>query len=314
MPVDTAKRRIWPLLKEIARRYNEDQVAVLAGYIAYSSMLAGLPFLIFATALAGIVIDDAHTNKAIALLFESAPDHVARTFEPVLVEVLGRERSGVLTLGILGTLYAASNGCDAVRIGLDRAYDVESARGMILNKLVAIGFVLIGFMIFAVLIVLIVFAPLVFRLLEAWTQLDIPSNTFAVRYLIGALVLYWFLWFNHRYLPSRNMAGMRLWPGILASVVLWGVIATAMSVYLAYAPDYSLTYGALAGVIVTLLFFFLTGNAIILGAEINATLNFGAPVEAPVPRQRPVTARDGRQDRRQDAPKGVKRDGDHDGE
>jgi membrane protein len=281
MPAETAKRRVWPVLKEIGRRYSEDQVSVLAGYIAYAAMLAGLPFLIFATALAGIVVDDAYTDRAIALLFDAAPEHVARTFEPVLREVLGRENSGVLTLSILGTLYAASNGCDAVRIGLDRAYDVESTRSFLRNRLVAIGFVLIGFLTFAVLTVLIVFAPLVFRLLDEWTPVEVPTNTFAVRYLIGAAVLYGFLWTCHRFLPARSMAGMRLWPGLLASVVLWGVIATAMSVYLSYAPDYSLTYGALAGVIVTLLFFFLTGNAILLGAEINAALNFGAPAASP---------------------------------
>ncbi|MEO1494336.1 MAG: YihY/virulence factor BrkB family protein [Pseudomonadota bacterium] len=277
MPIATVQRGVWPILKELGRRYSKDQVSVLAGYIAYSAMLAGLPFMIFATALAGIIIDETYTDRAIALLFETAPEHVARTFEPVLREVLGRERSGVLTLSILGTLYAASNGCDAIRIGLDRAYDVESTRGFLRNRLVAIGFVLIGFLTFAVLTVLIVFAPLMFRLLDEWTPIEITTNTVAVRYLIGAAVLYGFLWINHRFLPSRQMKGMRLWPGILASVLLWGLIASAMSVYLAFAPDYSLTYGALAGVIVTLLFFFLTGNAILLGAEINAALNFEAP-------------------------------------
>lgn len=276
MPQTFAMTRAWPFLKEVMRRYNEDQVAVLSGYIAYSAMLAGLPFLIFSTALAGILIDDAHTAQAIDMLFETTPDRVARTFEPVLIEVLAQDRGGLLTVGVLGTIYAASNGCDAVRIGLERAYDVTTTRGFILNKLYAIGFVIIAFATFATLAILIVLAPLAFRLVDAWAQITIPSNTFFVRYLVGAVLLYCFLWLNHRLLPARPMDRMILWPGILASVILWGAVASAFSIYLAFAPDYSLTYGALAGVIVTLLFFFLTANVIILGGEINAALNFGA--------------------------------------
>jgi membrane protein len=276
MPQAFAMTRAWPFLRELMRRYNEDQVAVLAGYIAYSAMLAGLPFLIFSTALAGILIDDAHTAEAIDTMLSSAPEGVARTFEPVLREVLARDRGGLLTVGILGTVYAASNGCDAVRIGLERAYDVPKSRNFVTNKLLAIGFVIVAFTTFAALAVLIVLAPLAFRLIEAWTTIAIPQNTFFVRYLIGAVLLYCFLWLNHRLLPARPMKHLRLWPGILASVILWGVGASLFSVYLAFAPDYSLTYGALAGVIVTLLFFFLTANIIILGGEINAALNFGA--------------------------------------
>jgi membrane protein len=69
------------------------------------------------------------------------------------------------------------------------------------------------------------------------------------------------------------MGGMRLWPGIVTTVVLWAVVAVLMSVFFSYAPDYAITYGALAGVVVTLLFFQITGFVIMLGAEINAILN-----------------------------------------
>ena len=69
------------------------------------------------------------------------------------------------------------------------------------------------------------------------------------------------------------MRGLNLWPGILASVVIWGAAATGLSIYLAFAPSYTVTYGTLAGVIVTLLFFYLTGVALIFGAEVNAVVN-----------------------------------------
>jgi membrane protein len=64
-----------------------------------------------------------------------------------------------------------------------------------------------------------------------------------------------------------------LCPGILATAVIWGLAATGLSVYLAFAPSYTLTYGTLAGVILTLLFFYLTGVALLVGAHVNASVN-----------------------------------------
>lgn len=263
----------WPFLRAVFKRFSEDEGTVIAGYIAYAAMLAGMPFLIFAVSVAGILIGQEHSGEAVDALFKAVPGHVAQTLEPVLQEVIGKRRGGIATLSLLGTIWAASNGVEAIRIGLDRAYDVNKARGFVLRRIIAVIFVFVGFFTFAVLAVLIIFAPLIFRLLDHYLGLQVPGAADLARYLVGAAVLLSFFWVMHRILPSRNMTGMRLMPGILASVVIWGLIASALSVYLAYAPSYTLTYGTLAGVIVTLLFFYLTAIAIIFGGQVNAELN-----------------------------------------
>ncbi len=277
MPKRVVKWYSWRFLNELVRRFNDDQGSVLAGYIAYSSMLAGIPFLIFSTALAGILIGESYSAEAMAALFEAVPEHVALTLEPVLDEVLGTRRGHILTLSAIGTVYAASNGVEAIRIGLDKAYDVETPRNFVLNRLTSIGFVFIAFITFGLLAVLIIFAPLAFSLIEAWTTFQIPASADLARYLVGGVLLYAILWVMHHVLPARSMRGVRVWPGIVISMLIWVTLASAMSVYLAYAPSYALTYGALAGVIVTLLFFYLTGVAIIFGAQVNAVVNFGVP-------------------------------------
>jgi len=266
-------KTLWPPLWEVVQRFNAHGGDVLCGYIAYSLMLAVVPFLIFATALTGFAVGQQGAEMALDMLFEGVPEHVTETLEPVLLEVVGQRRGGILTLSALGAIWAASAGVEAIRIGLDRAYDVGDARHVALNRLIAIGVVLFGFAIFTVLAVLIIFAPLLFALVEKWTKIEIPLEADLVRYLIGLAVLFLSLWAMHRVLPSRAMRGMRLWPGVAASVLIWLMAATGMSVYLAHAPSYTVTYGTLAGVIVTLLFFYLTGAAIILGAEVNAVAN-----------------------------------------
>jgi membrane protein len=236
-----------------------------------------VPFLIFATALTGFFVGQQGAEMALAALFEGVPEHVALTIEPVLMEVVGQRRGDILTLSALAAVWAASNGVEAVRLGLDHAYEVDDSRHVALSRLISIGVVLTGFAIFTLLSALIVFAPLVFVLVERWTAVDIPAEADVIRYALGLAVLSGTLWAMHRVLPSRRMRGMRLWPGVLASVLIWSMAATGMSVYLAYAPSYAVTYGTLAGVIVTLLFFYLTGVALIFGAEVNAAINAARP-------------------------------------
>ncbi len=269
----TVLKATWPFLWTVIKRFNQNDGSVHSGNIAYALMLAVVPFLIFGTALTGFFVGQQGAEMGLAALFQGVPEHVALTIEPVLLEVIGQRRGGILTLSALAAVWAASNGVEAVRLGLDRAYEVDMSRHVALNRLISIGVVLIGFAIFSVLSALIVFAPLVFLLIERWTTVDIPVQADVIRYSLGLAMLALTLWAMHRVLPSRQMRGMRIWPGVFASVLIWSMAATGMSIYLAYTPSYTVTYGTLAGVIVTLLFFYLTGVALIFGAQVNSVVN-----------------------------------------
>ncbi|WP_234455184.1 YihY/virulence factor BrkB family protein [Thermohalobaculum xanthum] len=268
----------------VVQRYVNHEGGVLAGHIAYSGMLSLMPFLIFATALAGFVVGPEETTAALDAMFRALPEHVALTLKPVVLEVIGQRRSGILTVAALGTIWAASNGVEAVRIALDRAYEGDIRRHFTLNRIFAIGIVLAGFVTFILLGVLIVFAPLAFRLLDREMGVQIPFAADVVRYAISAGVLAAFLWKVHRVLPSRRMRGMRLWPGIAATVIVMILSGEAFSQYLAIAPNFAVTYGTMGGVVVTLLFFYITGVALILGAEVNAVVN-AARLKQPDPEE-----------------------------
>ncbi|HUF87116.1 MAG TPA: YihY/virulence factor BrkB family protein [Thermohalobaculum sp.] len=273
------------VLWAVLRRLVENDGSVFAGHIAYSLMLALFPFLIFAMALTGFAVGHQVAELALDALFEGVPEHVTLTLKPVLFEVIGQRRGGILTVSGLVAVWAASNGVEAVRFGIDRAYGVPRARHMALSRLIAVAYVLGGFVVFVVLAALIVFAPLAFLLIGKWTAIDIPRQADIVRYAVGLAVLWASLWVMHRVLPSRSMRGLKLWPGVLASVLIWSLAATGLSMYLAYMPGFSVTYGALAGVIITLLFFYLTGLALIFGAEVNAVVNrLGAATRPDAPR------------------------------
>ena len=268
------RHTLWPFLLGVGNRFIEDEGWVLSGHLAFSGMLALIPFLIFATALTGYVIGPEGGQQVLNQLFYAVPDHVAKTIEPVVVEVVGGQSPGTLmTVSAFGAIWAGSNGIEALRVGFDRAYDVEAYRHIAWSTLISVGIVLVGFLLFVLLAVLFIAAPVLFALLEAWFGVEIPREADLIRYGIGFSVLALSLWGMHWVLPSRRMRGLKLWPGILASLVLWTAAASIFSLYLSYTPYYTLTYGTLAGVVIALLFMYFSGSIVILGAEINAVVN-----------------------------------------
>lgn len=253
-------------------RFEGDDGFAMAGFIAYSVFLSLFPFAIFMSALSGILIGPDESLEIIDALFQLAPEHIARTLSPVLLEVMGEARGGLLTFSALAALWIASNAVEAVRIAFERAYNVDASRKFIHRRVVAITFVFIAAVAFAMLGFIIILAPLAIQLARDYLPFDIPFGLGILRYLFGLLVFALFLLMLNRWLPSRAPKTRRVWPGIIVSTVLWIIGATGFSIYLAFAPSYTVTYGAFAGVIVTLLFFYITGAIVIFGAEVNAAL------------------------------------------
>lgn len=274
-------RDAYRILRAAHARFDKDDGVAMAGYIAFSSLLAIFPFLIFSASLIGLLVEPEQNEQAVDALFRVAPEHIAQTLEPVLREVLIDRGQGVLTLSILVAIYLASNAVDAFRVAFDRAYDFHKSRGFIQRRLRSIGFVFLGALVAVVMAISIIFTPLLFQLAERWLDVSLPASMAVLIFVLGTTVFVMFLAIFHLLLPSQSMRKQRIWPGIFVSVILWLGGALAFSVFLSLTPTYAVTYGTLTGVIVLAMFFYLTGVAIIYGAEVNAVLKLANATERP---------------------------------
>lgn len=253
-------------------RYSTDDGDAVAGYIAYAAFLAVFPFAIFMTALIGVTISEAQADILIDSLFDAAPEHIAQTLEPVVASVTQGASGRLLTISAVGALWVASSALEAVRVGFDRAYGAPAPRSFLHRRLVAMGCVFLAVATFALQGALMALAPIGLQEAETALGMTTPIGLGLLRWIVGLGVFALFLWELHVLLPTVRPPRRRLWPGVFVSTALWGLGATGFSVYLSHAPSYALTYGAFAGVIVTLLFFWLTGAAILIGAQVNAVL------------------------------------------
>lgn len=260
------------LLWAAMMRFQTHEGFLLAGYIAYATLLAVFPFLIFATTLAAATIGPDQFQALTDLLFDVAPAEVANALQPILEQTFGSERPGLLTFSALAAVWFSSNGVDAFRTAFDRAYAPDRLRNVVVGRLVGVLFVLLGATVSLIIGVAVVAAPVVLHLVEGFTGYAPPWGSGALRYLIAFGCFATYLYLMHWILPSRSPDRIRLWPGIITTIIVWTVAATGFGIYLASYASFSVTYGSLAGVIVTLLFFYLSGAVIIYGAEVNAAL------------------------------------------
>ena len=121
-------RFVFRVLSDAFMRFSQDDGWAIASHIALSILTSLFPFLIFVTALAGFLGSKNLGDEGVQILFQTWPQQVATPIANEVHNVLTQTRSGVLTIGVILSIYFSSSGVEAVRIGLNRAYDVRDSR------------------------------------------------------------------------------------------------------------------------------------------------------------------------------------------
>jgi membrane protein len=267
-------RRAWIVLFDALSHFNDDDGWAMASHVALSTLMAVFPFLIFVAALAGFIGNTDLAQIVADRLFAVWPAEVAAPIAEEVHRVLSVSRGGLLTVSVLITIYLASNGVEAVRTALNRAYRVTENRNFVWRRLQSVFFVLIGAVASLALGFLGVLGPLIFAKLSEWVPPLAPFQTSFTYtgYVITSLFLAVVLISGHLWLPASRPPALRLWPGIVSTLVLWLVGATAFGLYLGRFANYVATYAGLASVVTAIFFLYLVAAVMIFGAEFNAAL------------------------------------------
>jgi membrane protein len=264
----------WKVLYDAYCHFNEDDGWAMASHVALSGLLALFPFLIFGTALAGFLGANSFADTAVHLLFDTWPAEIADPLAREIRQVLTIPRGGLLTISVLAAAYFASNGVEAVRISLNRAYRVSETRTWYVTRLTSLGYVVVAVVIFAIISILLVAVPVAQRFAQTRFPELLGDLTTAANWgLVGtAIVLMVGLLFSHKWLPAGDRRIIDVLPGVILTLMLWSTGAYVFASYLATFANYAATYAGLASVMIVLVFLYMVGVIFMLGAEVNAAL------------------------------------------
>ena len=254
--------------------FSDDDGWAMASHVALSTLLALFPFLIFGTTLAGFLGADRFADIAINTIVGAWPDEIAEPVANQIRQVLTVPRGGLLTVSVLAAAYFASNGVEAVRLSLNRAYRVEEDRTWWWLRIRSLGFVLLASIIFAFLSIMFVIVPIALHFTERWFPgLEDSLNRLSNARLVGTFLLLMFgLIIAHLFLAAGRRRLVDVLPGIFVTLILWSIFGSAFAYYLGTFAQYSATYAGLATPMILLVFLYSIGVILLLGAEINAAL------------------------------------------
>ena len=273
------------ILYDALGHFNDDDGWSMASHLAITALMALFPFLIFATTLASFLGAEAFAETAVHLVFDTWPAQIAEPISREVVNVLTVPRGDLLTYGVLLAAFFASNGVEALRTSLNRAYRVVETRSFIFRRFQSLAFVLIATIGFVVISVLLVFAPLLARLAEAkFEWIGLYMGTFTLwRYVIASTVIVLGLIAVHMWLPAGKRRFVDIVPGMIFTLIGWVVGSTMFATYLDNFSSYVTTYAGLASIMIAVVFLYIVSMIFILGGELNAAISRYFEARARVP-------------------------------
>jgi membrane protein len=249
----------------------------ISSHIALSTLMALFPFLILLTSLAAFLFGSKDlADQAVGLLLQTWPHQVADALSDQIHDVLTTTRGDVLTLGAVLSVYFASNGVEALRVGLNRAYAVVEPRRWYWLRLESIGYTLVAAFTALAMGFLIVLGPLMIEAARRHIPLIVESNEQLLNLLrygitISALVVA--LLILHAWLPAGRRGFLQILPGIAFTLVASLVSGIGFGQYLArFANNYVTMYAGLASVIIALVFLYFIAAIFVFGGELNAAI------------------------------------------
>ena len=267
------KRKKWSILYNALQHYFKEDNTAYASHMTLSCLLALFPFLSFAASLASFLGAAKYAQKSADYIFSMLPYALAAPLTNELIKILTTQRSSILTLSVITTAYFASNGIEALRTALNRAFRVKDQRSLIFCRLQSLLFVLLGTIGFIFINFLLILQPLFSEIMENTLPNFLHYTDFIGlwRYFIAIFILSITILTLYKWLPAEKRKLKDILPGAIFTLCAWFVASLIFAYYLRYFfSNYVTTYSGLASVMVAIIYLYMLSSIFIFGGQINA--------------------------------------------
>jgi membrane protein len=272
-------------IKRTLKEFSEDNLTDWAAALTYYGVLALFPALIALLSIVGLIMNPRDMTDAITAVL---PQGAANTIGPVINQLASNQAAGFgLILGVAGAIWSASGYVGAFTRAANVVYETPEGRKVWKLKPLQLLVTLIGILFAAVVVAMVVLSgPIVdavgrglglgSTVLTVWNIAKWPVIVVIVALMIA--VLYYST-------PNVKLRGFK-WvsPGAGVALLVWAVASALFAFYVANFGSYNKTYGALAGVVIFLIWFWLTNVALLFGIELDAEIERTRELKEGVPR------------------------------
>lgn len=267
------------LLRRTWREAIDDDVLGLAAQLSYYFFLALFPALLFLLALASFFPLSSVTDDVSRSLSPVVSAQVVALIQEQMVRLANNQDGGLLTFGVLGAVWSSSAALVSIVGALNRAYDISEGRPWWKVRAIAVALTLGVAATILVGLSLVLLGPAIAERLGAatgwgapfeWTWLILQWPLVFASVVFGIGLIYYFG-------PDAEQDWVWITPGALLATILWLIGSLLFKIYVSRFTDYEGSYGTVGAVIVLLLWFYVSGIAILIGAELNAEIERASP-------------------------------------
>lgn len=262
-------KEIWTFFQHLWRRLEVVDYFGVAAQLSYYFLLSLFPLLIFLVSLFPYL--PITQENVLGLVKDFAPQESMELIETNLSQ-LSEKNGTILSIGLIGTLWSASNGINAIIKTMNHAYEVQEERSFLRTRLTAVLLTLAMIVVIAVALLLPVFGKhiglFLFSKLELSSQFLSVWN--ALRWLVSSFIIFIIFIGLYWLAPSKKLTCRSTIPGALFATVGWILTSYAFSYYVDQFGNYTAAYGSIGAIIVLMVWFYISGVIIIIGGEINA--------------------------------------------
>ncbi|MFJ7724997.1 YihY/virulence factor BrkB family protein [Neobacillus sp. NPDC097160] len=258
------------LIRLLWHRIEENDLPGLSAQLAYFFLLSLFPLLIVIFTL--LPYFPIPHQDMLGMIKDFAPTEAMELIEKNVNEIMSQRNGGLLSFGIIGTIWSASNGINAVVRAFNKAYNVKESRSFIVSRGMSVLLTFGMIFVFILAVVLPVFGReiglFLFTKLGYTTEFIKLWNTLS--WLVSAIIL--FLIFTGLYwvAPNVKLRCRSAFPGAAFATLGWIISSMGLSFYVGKIGNYSLTYGSIGAIIILMIWLYISAFIIILGGEINA--------------------------------------------
>lgn len=267
-------QRVIDFTKDWVKRITKDDVFGLSAQLAYFFLLSLFPFLLFLVTLIGYLpIGEQTFNSIIGFIDVYAPSSISDLIKSTVDELVHKHNGGLLSISIIGTLWSASNGINAIMKAFNRAYEVDEDRSFIIGRLIAIVLTIAMVGVIFLSFLLPIFGKMIGVYVFSFFGL---SGTFtavwgALRWIISSVIFFIVLLILYKLAPNTRIYFRHAIWGAIFATVFWQLVSLGFSYYVSSIGNFSATYGSLGTVIILMIWFYISGIIIISGGVMNAT-------------------------------------------
>lgn len=283
--------RATEIVMRTIREIDDDNCLGLAAQLAFYFFLSLFPALLFLVALVGYLPVENVLTQLLEALGTIAPSEVLTLLRTQLDEVARGSYGSLLTLGIVGAIWSSSAAMVAIIDALNHAYDIEERRPWWKRRIVAITLTVALALFIVTSLVLVLVGPDVASLLAGWIGLRPAFSLFwaMARWPLMIFLVVLGVDLVYHFAPNRRGRWVWITPGSLLATGLWMASSFAFKFYVTNLANFNATYGAIGGVVVLLLWFYVSGLAILIGAELNGVIEQAIKTSRPATRSKAET-------------------------